>query len=128
MKFPKPNEPGESVTLNFIDEDAARLETVSRIMQASTTRSIPSGTLDSSSLPGRYTRRDGTTTDFVDLKADGTVTMQQQGQTVTGTFSVAGNVITLRSGKRSETARIEGIHVVDAQGVVWEKALSTRPD
>lgn len=122
MKIPKPNDPGEFTTLNFIDADENRLATIVRLLQASTTRAIPPGLLNSSSLPGRYTRRD-VAVDFIELKPDGTFTAQQGGQSLAGTFTLSGSLITVRAGKRTETARIEGTRIVDVQGFVWEKPI-----
>jgi len=124
VRLPKPNEPGEYLTLNFIDEDENRLATIFRLLQSSTSRTVlPSG-VDVASLPGRYARSDAPA-DFIELNPDGTFSAQQSGQTLVGSYTFAGSVITVKSGKRTETARVEGTRIVDAQGFVWEKPISS---
>lgn len=124
VRLPKPNEPKETHALNFIEEDERRLNAIYGLIHSASTRraglSAAAAAVDPSTVFGTYTRV-GKSTDYLELKSDGTFVVQQDGKTMKGTFSVAGNIVTAQSGKLTDTARIEGSRIVDRQGIVWEK-------
>lgn len=129
VRLPKPNKPAEFYTLNFIDDDADRLHAIYRLVLAATTireSASSSGPVDQTGIVGKYVRVGGPS-DYLELKADGTFFVQQQGKSAAGTFAVNGNVVTLRMAQRSETGRIEGTRIVDPQGDVWEKVPGVGP-
>jgi hypothetical protein len=70
-------------------------------------------------VEGRYERR-GKPGDFVEL-GHGTFSLFQDGHHVEGTYTVAGDVITLASRQIPEEpkARIIGDAIHDEQGIVW---------
>lgn len=124
VKLPKPNKPTEYFTLNFFDEDYQRLNAINGLLSAAVTRrrNAPTTTVVSpSDVVGRFVRVGSGSSDYLELKSDGTFYVQQQGQTATGTYSVSGNTLTLRTAKRTDTGEFEGLRLIDGQGEIWVK-------
>lgn len=123
VKLPKRNKPTEFYTLNFFDEDFSRLNAVYNLLTTAVTkrRSAPStGTISTADAIGRYIRL-GAPVDSLELRADGTFVVSQQGKTATGTFTVSGNKLTLQTGKQVDTGEFEGTRLIDTQGDIWVK-------
>jgi hypothetical protein len=124
VKFPKSIDPKDTHTLNFIEVEERRLDAVYGLLRSAAAQRAGAlagaAAVDPSTIHGRYLRV-GKSSDFVELNADGTFLVQQDGKTAKGTFSLAGNIMTVQSGKLTDTARVEGTRIVDRQGLVWEK-------
>jgi hypothetical protein len=125
IKLPKPNKPNESYTLNFIDDDVRRLDAVFLLLQGATARRKAAASRSTAVAPsaaiGKYIRV-GQLVDYFELKADGTFHLLQAGKTYTGTYSIAGTVLTVQMAGKTDTGRFEGTRIIDANGDVWEKA------
>jgi hypothetical protein len=125
VKFPKPTKPSDTITLNFIDADVQRADAIFRFIQAAGARrraALSSAiTVAPSEIPGKYWRN-GFLGDYIELKADGTLVLQQQGKTFSGTYSVAGNVLSIKANNRTDTGRFDGTKLVDSQGDFWQKS------
>jgi hypothetical protein len=76
-----------------------------------------------SSVAGHYvSERDRSPKDYVELRADGTFTLQEDGSTLTGTYKLNGTQVTLSaaSGKPLR-GKIEAGVLTDATGNRWTK-------
>lgn len=74
-------------------------------------------------VQGRYARK-GKPSDFIDLNADGTAGLRQDGHTVRGSFTVNGDAIAITSPEMPElTSRghVAGDTITDDEGTIWEK-------
>jgi hypothetical protein len=74
-------------------------------------------------VQGRYARK-GKPSDFLDLNADGTAGLRQDGHTVRGSFTVNGDAIAFTSPEMPElTSRghVAGDTIKDDEGIIWEK-------
>lgn len=73
------------------------------------------------SIPGKYIRKDKTS-DYIDLKSDGTFSLQQDGKGYLGNFNVLADTITIQvSNAKASSLRISGNTLVESDGTVWEK-------
>ena len=73
---------------------------------------------------GRYTKP-GNSTDYTDIKPDGTFVALDKGQTISGTYKVSGSTITLivpRQG--AAVGKLEPGKIIDNDGQTWVKAAS----
>jgi hypothetical protein len=80
-------------------------------------------------VSGRYNRKEKTT-DYIELKPDGTFTILEDGETGSGNYKVNGTTLTLTSPGMKEPlkARLIGDTIGNDQGVVrWEKPAPPRP-
>ena len=71
-------------------------------------------------VSGRYNRREKTT-DYIELKPDGTFTILEDGETGSGNYKVNGTTLTLTTPEMKEPlkARLIGNTIGNDQGVVW---------
>lgn len=74
-------------------------------------------------VQGRYARK-GKPSDFIELNADGTSGLQQDGHSMRGNYAVQGDTIIFTSPQiRGQTkARFIGDTIRDDDGIVWERA------
>lgn len=74
-------------------------------------------------VQGRYARN-GSATDFIELNADGTSGLLQDGHSIHGNYTVQGDTITFTSPEmpgQTSKGRIKGDTIKDDEGIVWEK-------
>jgi hypothetical protein len=74
-----------------------------------------------SSIPGKYTRKNKTS-DFIELKTDGTFSLQQDGNGYGGNYNVQAGTLTVQvSHGPASTARISGNTLTFSDGNMYEK-------
>jgi hypothetical protein len=77
-----------------------------------------------SSAPGKYLRK-GKSSDYLELNANGTFSVLQDGKSASGTYNVQGDNLTVTSpqigGGGTAKARFIGNTILDNEGIVWEK-------
>lgn len=68
---------------------------------------------------GSY-QKPGNTVDYTDLNADGTFTYFERGRTVSGSYTVEGDAITLvLANGATKRGRIERDQIIDDEGIAW---------
>lgn len=73
------------------------------------------------SVPGTYFRQDKTS-DYIELKTDGTFHALQDGKNYTGNYTAQVDIITVQGGNiQTERIRFTGNTIVEPDGTVWEK-------
>lgn len=73
------------------------------------------------SILGRYVRK-GKNTDYVELKSDGTFSLQQDGKEYSGSYRAQADTITVQvSNGPTSKASISGNTITDSEGIIWEK-------
>jgi hypothetical protein len=73
------------------------------------------------SIPGKYIRKDKPS-DYFELKADGTFSLQQDGKGYSGNYNVQADVINVQvSNAAASKLRISGNTMTESDGTVWEK-------
>ncbi|MDQ1593274.1 MAG: hypothetical protein QOG71_3901 [Pyrinomonadaceae bacterium] len=73
------------------------------------------------SISGKYIRKDKTS-DYIELKPDGTFSLQLNGRGYTGNYGVQANALTIHiSSRRASTARLSGNAVTFSDGNAYEK-------
>lgn len=85
----------------------------------------PAGTAASQSngsVLGKYIRK-GKSSDYIELNADGTFSVLQDGKSDSGNYKVQGDTLTgtFAQNKGTATARFIGDTMQDDRGIVWEK-------
>lgn len=74
-------------------------------------------------VQGRYARK-GKPSDFLELNADGTSGLLQDGQSVRGNYTVLGNTISFTSPEMpglTSKSQVTGDTIKDDEGIIWEK-------
>lgn len=73
------------------------------------------------SIKGKYIRKDKST-DYIELKPDGTFSLQQDGKDYSGNYNVEADTIIVQvSNAPSSKLRISGNTMIESDGTVWEK-------
>lgn len=78
--------------------------------------------VDFASVAGKYIRKDKQD-DFIDLDPTGQLTLQQEGRTTTGQYTISGEVLTilLSTRRTTEKVRLADNRIVDNGGTIWER-------
>jgi hypothetical protein len=74
-------------------------------------------------VQGRYSRK-GKPTDFMELNADGTAGLRQDGHSVRGNYTVNGDAIAFTSPEMpglTSRGQVTGDTIKDDEGIIWEK-------
>ena len=69
---------------------------------------------------GRYIK-EGNPSEYTELRADGTLVIQERGQTLEGTYKVRGENITIFVGYATATGVIKDNKIIDNEGQTWVK-------
>jgi hypothetical protein len=77
-------------------------------------------------LVGQYVRPQATN-DRLQLNADGTFSVAQAGQNLSGTFTITGDNLMLRMGGRVATCALHGNSIIDDEGLTWVKQGPATP-
>ncbi|MFN0278936.1 MAG: hypothetical protein ACKVRN_10070 [Pyrinomonadaceae bacterium] len=73
------------------------------------------------SIPGKYIRKDKSS-DYIELKPDGTFSLQQGGKGYEGNYNVKADTVTVQvSNAPASNLNIIGNTIVEPDGTVWEK-------
>jgi hypothetical protein len=74
-------------------------------------------------VQGRYARK-GKSTDFIELNADGTSGLRQDGHSVRGNYTVQGDTISFTTPEMlglTSKCHVTGDTIKDDEGIIWEK-------
>ncbi len=69
---------------------------------------------------GRYIK-EGNPSEYTELRADGTVVIEERGATLAGDYEVNGETLTIFLGSASATGTIKDNKIVDDEGQAWIK-------
>ena len=73
-------------------------------------------------VAGRYvSERDRSPKDYLELRADGSFTLQEDGSTLTGTYKMNGTQVALTASGEALQGRIESGVLTDATGNRWTR-------
>jgi hypothetical protein len=126
VQFPFPKGYLADVTLSQVQAAICEVFTVAPPQQTEQTVQQPAQPVQpmepvpATSVPGTYFRHDKTS-DYIELKTDGTFHLLQDGKEYDGNYNVQADTITIQ-GKNvpASTGRLVGNTMVDPHGTVWE--------